>query len=95
MTSEDNYKFHKPVLLKEMLENLSPKNGEIYIDGTFGAGGYSAAILESADCKVYAFDRDQTVDKFVRPLKKRFLDNFIFINSPFSKMKEKMAELEL
>ena len=87
------YEFHKPVLLKEMLENLSPKNGEIYIDGTFGAGGYSAAILESANCKIYAFDRDETVNKFAEPLKKRFPDNFIFVNSPFSQMREKMAEL--
>ncbi|MDM8335683.1 16S rRNA (cytosine(1402)-N(4))-methyltransferase RsmH [Wolbachia pipientis] len=55
---------HIPVLLKEMLSQLSPQNNGIYVDATFGAGGYSKAILESADCKVYAIDRDETVVKF-------------------------------
>jgi 16S rRNA (cytosine1402-N4)-methyltransferase len=36
--------FHNPVMLKEVLENLAVRNGEIYVDGTFGAGGYSSAI---------------------------------------------------
>ncbi len=52
---------HTPVLLKEMLSLLSPQDGGVY---AFGAGGYSKAILESADCKVYAIDRDETVTKF-------------------------------
>ena len=42
---------HIPVMLSEVLEALEPKAGEIIIDGTFGAGGYTEAILEAADCK--------------------------------------------
>ena len=49
---------HIPVLLAEVLEALDPKAGEIIIDGTFGAGGYTRAILEKADCSVIALDRD-------------------------------------
>lgn len=49
---------HTPVLLREVLEALSPRDGGVYIDGTFGAGGYSRAILDSADCTVWAIDRD-------------------------------------
>ena len=49
---------HAPVLLREVLEALSPRDGGVYIDGTFGAGGYSRAILDSADCTVWAIDRD-------------------------------------
>ena len=42
---------HIPVLLSEVVESLSPHDSEIFIDGTFGAGGYSEAILQEADCK--------------------------------------------
>ncbi len=49
---------HIPVMLPEVLDALQPKDGGVYVDGTFGAGGYTQAILQSADCKVYAIDRD-------------------------------------
>ncbi|MCH7542663.1 MAG: 16S rRNA (cytosine(1402)-N(4))-methyltransferase RsmH [Proteobacteria bacterium] len=49
---------HTPVLLAEVLAALAPKDGEIYIDGTFGAGGYAKALLEAADCTVWGLDRD-------------------------------------
>jgi 16S rRNA (cytosine1402-N4)-methyltransferase len=49
---------HVPVMLAEVLAALSPVAGETYADLTFGAGGYSRAILGAADCKVVGFDRD-------------------------------------
>ncbi len=49
---------HIPVLAPEILHYLRPRDGEVYIDGTFGAGGYSQAILAAADCRVIAIDRD-------------------------------------
>jgi len=49
---------HIPVMLEEVLHTLRPKDGGVYVDGTFGAGGYTRAILEAADCTVYAVDRD-------------------------------------
>ena len=49
---------HIPVMLSEVLTTLKPADGEIVVDGTFGAGGYTKAILETADCKVIAIDRD-------------------------------------
>lgn len=49
---------HIPVLLKEMVEALNPKPGCVYLDGTFGGGGYSEAILDRADCRVIGLDRD-------------------------------------
>jgi 16S rRNA (cytosine1402-N4)-methyltransferase len=49
---------HEPVMLTEMLEALAPHDGGAYVDGTFGDGGYSRAILDSADCTVWAVDRD-------------------------------------
>ena len=49
---------HEAVMTAELVEALEPKDGGVYIDGTFGAGGHSQAILESADCNLYAIDRD-------------------------------------
>ncbi len=49
---------HTPVMLREVIEALSPRDGAIYLDGTFGAGGYAEAILAAADCRVWGIDRD-------------------------------------
>ena len=49
---------HRPVLLDQALDALAPQDGGVYVDATFGGGGYSRAILERADCRVLGFDRD-------------------------------------
>ena len=49
---------HLPVMLAEVIEALAPSAGKTYIDATFGAGGYTRAILEHAQCNVLALDRD-------------------------------------
>ncbi len=51
---------HVPVLGQPAVEFLKVRDGGVYIDGTFGAGGYTRAILAAADCKVIGIDRDQT-----------------------------------
>ncbi|MGL9758938.1 MAG: 16S rRNA (cytosine(1402)-N(4))-methyltransferase RsmH [Wolbachia sp.] len=78
---------HTPVLLKEMLSQLSPQDGGIYVDATFGAGGYSKAILESADCKIYAVDRDETVTKFYDNLNVKYPDRIKLFIEKFSNIK--------
>lgn len=49
---------HVPVLLAEVLDIVRPRDGAHYVDGTFGGGGYSRALLDSAKCRVLGIDRD-------------------------------------
>jgi len=51
---------HIPVLGAEAVDMLSPRDGGIYVDATFGAGGYSRATLDAADTRVIGIDRDRT-----------------------------------
>ncbi len=51
---------HIPVLGRAAIDFLNVRDGGIYIDGTFGAGGYTRAILAAAGCKVVGIDRDQS-----------------------------------
>jgi 16S rRNA (cytosine1402-N4)-methyltransferase len=51
---------HIPVLGAEAVDLLSPRDGGIYVDATFGAGGYSRVILDAADTRVIGIDRDRT-----------------------------------
>lgn len=52
---------HIPVLCQEVVDTLSPQEESIIFDGTFGAGGYSRALLDAANCRVIAMDRDENV----------------------------------
>ena len=48
---------HVPVLLDRAITALAPRAGETMVDATFGGGGYSAGLLDAADCCVLALDR--------------------------------------
>ncbi|WP_262690992.1 16S rRNA (cytosine(1402)-N(4))-methyltransferase RsmH [Kordiimonas aestuarii] len=77
---------HIPVLLDEVVSALAPKAGEVYVDGTFGAGGYTRAVLEAADCHVIAIDRDPDAIRRAEPLKRDFGDRFTILEGCFGDM---------
>lgn len=77
---------HYPVMLKEAVAILSPKDGMDYLDCTFGGGGHSRAILESANCRVTAVDRDPAAAERAAELKKIFPERFNFIRANFSEI---------
>lgn len=82
---------HAPVLLAEVIEALAPKAGDVIIDATFGAGGYTRAILERG-ADVVALDRDPTVQPFADAVARDFPDRFQLIRTPFSGLAEAFKE---
>ncbi|MGV3490476.1 MAG: 16S rRNA (cytosine(1402)-N(4))-methyltransferase RsmH [Devosia sp.] len=78
---------HIPVLLAEVLEALAPLDGARILDGTFGAGGYSRALLQ-AGASVIAVDRDPSVQPHVDRLSAEFPSRFSFVRGTFSELDE-------
>lgn len=76
---------HVPVMLSEVLEALQPSSGTIMLDGTFGAGGYTSALLE-AGAKVIALDRDPDAIAAGAGLKARYGEQLDLIHTRFSEL---------
>jgi 16S rRNA (cytosine1402-N4)-methyltransferase len=74
---------HAPVLLAEVIEALSPKPGEVMIDATFGAGGYTRAIL-AAGAEVIGLDRDPSVQPHAAAVANDFPGRFTLVRTAFS-----------
>ena len=59
-----------------------------WIDGTFGAGGYSRALLQNGAYKVLAIDKDSTTKAFLKNIKKQYGDMITFYNQNFADMEK-------
>jgi 16S rRNA (cytosine1402-N4)-methyltransferase len=79
---------HIPVMLSEVLAALEPKDGQVIIDGTFGAGGYSEAILREADCKIIAIDRDPEAFRLSGKLAEKYPGRLMAVLGRYSEMDE-------
>jgi 16S rRNA (cytosine1402-N4)-methyltransferase len=77
---------HYPVMLDQVLSIISPQHGGTFIDCTFGAGGYSQAILKFPGTRVLAIDRDKLTQKSANLLIKRFPKRFSFFQEKFSNL---------
>jgi len=84
---------HRPVLLQEVLDALAPRDGAIYVDGTFGAGGYSTAILAAADCQVWGVDRDAAAAARGRALADSYDGRLHIVEGRFGDMGELLADM--
>ncbi len=89
---KENSAGHVPVMLSEMLGALSPRADAVYVDGTFGLGGYSRAILEAAPCQVVGIDRDPAAKAYGEALTKTYPGRFRFIQGRFGDMGELLVE---
>lgn len=83
---------HAPVLLESMLRMLAPRDGEIYVDATFGRGGYSQAILDSANCQVIGLDRDPSAKAASMLCQQRYPERFSFMLGRFSQLDDLLRE---
>jgi len=79
---------HIPVLLGEVVDAMQPAAGKTLVDGTFGAGGYSRALLERG-ASVIAFDRDPSAARFARGLP---AGRFRLVERRFSELDEEVGE---
>ena len=88
----ETFRKHIPVMLSEVLQSLNPQDGRTYVDATFGFGGYSEAILQSAECKVIALDRDPTVQPRAEELREKYKNRFEFRAGKFGNFAELVSE---
>ncbi|MBZ9698148.1 MULTISPECIES: 16S rRNA (cytosine(1402)-N(4))-methyltransferase RsmH [unclassified Mesorhizobium] len=84
---------HIPVLLGEVLEALAPAEGDIVIDGTFGAGGYTKAILATG-ASVVAIDRDPDAIAAGRDIEAQSGGRLKLVQAPFSTLDEHVESVD-
>jgi len=82
---------HIPVLLDEVVHALAPAPGETHVDGTFGAGGYSRAILDKGAARVFAFDRDPDAIRYGETMAARCGGRLTLVPERFSRMRQALA----
>jgi len=77
---------HFPVMLDEVVKICSPEKGGVFIDCTFGGGGYSKKLLKFSKTQVIALDRDEFILKIADELKKKYPNRFSFFQKKFSEV---------
>lgn len=83
---------HIPVLLDEVLDGLAIEAGEVHVDATFGAGGYTRAML-GRGARVIAFDRDPDAVANAAPTLAEAGERLTLVEAPFSSMASALADL--
>jgi 16S rRNA (cytosine1402-N4)-methyltransferase len=84
---------HVPVLVEEAVAALAPRDGALYLDGTFGFGGYATALLEAARCRVVAIDRDPEAVRRGDALSSRYPGRLTVIEGRFGEMERLLPPL--
>jgi 16S rRNA (cytosine1402-N4)-methyltransferase len=84
---------HYPVLMNEVVHALAPKDGGCYVDATFGAGGYTQALLQAAECTVWAIDRDPDVRQHSDVLEQSFPGRITLLQGCFGDMEPLLEDV--
>jgi 16S rRNA (cytosine1402-N4)-methyltransferase len=84
---------HVPVLLDAVLAALAPRDNLVYVDGTFGGGGYSEALLAAAHCRVFGIDRDPEAVQRGRALAERYGERLRILEGRFGDMAQLLTSM--
>ena len=83
---------HVPVMAREVISSLNLHDGGVYVDGTFGRGGYSKLILEAATTRVFGIDRDPAAITFGAKLSEKYNGRLTILKGCFGDMARLMAK---
>jgi 16S rRNA (cytosine1402-N4)-methyltransferase len=87
---------HRPVLLDEVLNRMVVSENDWLIDGTFGRGGHSKALLDKyPNLKIIGIDRDPDALIAAEELKAAYPHRFFFVSTTFSKIANVLSELQI
>ena len=86
---------HTPVMLAEVLAHLQPKAGGVYVDGTFGGGGYTQAVLATPATTVLAIDKDPAAATRAQALQATFGGRLKFYQGSFADLDHALASHQL
>lgn len=90
-----HYKDHTPVMLNEVIKHMKPSDNELYIDMTFGAGGHSKKILDSADCRLITLDRDPVACEKAKELSKSYPNRVTPLLGKFSELPALLKNIDV
>ena len=86
---------HIPVMLKEVVEHMAPEAGGIYVDGTFGGGGYSRALLQAAQCHVIGIDQDPEAIARAEEMIAKYPNRLQVLPGNFGDMQDLLAQQKI
>lgn len=84
---------HVPVMLHEVMDQLAPQQGDVIIDGTFGGGGYTEALLRTSASTVIAIDRDPAAKPRAEALSLKYPGKLKFAHSTFGRLDQVATDL--
>jgi 16S rRNA (cytosine1402-N4)-methyltransferase len=82
---------HVSVMVNEVVDALAPRDGAVYVDATFGAGGYTRALLAAADCTVWGIDRDPLAVSIGQDMARDFSGRLTVLSGRFGDMEDLLA----
>ncbi len=88
---------HRPVMVRQVLHWLAPKEGDVYVDCTMGTGGHSEAILEKARGRIslIGIDRDEETLKVAKEVLKKYQSHISFVKANFKHLPQILKEKKI